>query len=353
MSSNHFSVLLPGIILSFLISVPATAQPSGTTAWPKFNYQHSLKDAQKGHVDDQVALGIHYQYGNGVARDLEQAEFWLHRAADTGNTAAQIQLGVLYLESEMQASHSEDAIRWFMRAATGGSAEAEFNLGYMYSRGVGTRFNLSEGERWLRKAARHGASRAWPALALLLVNSSDHERQAEGLSILTTAAKRNDADGVYLLGLCYEFGIAVLADPKQATEMYLQAAKAGSHEAMFAVGSMYFQGKGIEQDFKNALTWEKRGCDAGQIASCWFVGQMFLQGTGTAKNAALAYQYLSIGKGNAEVLAKIAGSLKEHERDVASAEAQKWNKAHPAAVTLGPQFLKLPERAGIAETAGQ
>jgi len=49
------------------------------------------KAAEQGFVDAQANLGMMYYHGQGVDRDHEKAAHWLHRAANKGDTeSAQI-----------------------------------------------------------------------------------------------------------------------------------------------------------------------------------------------------------------------------------------------------------------------
>ena len=66
------------------------------------------------------------------------------------------------------------------------------------------------------------------------------------------------------LGLCYDHGDGVIADPKKAFEWYLKAAKQGhSDYAMFIVGSCYEQAKGTERDVEAAREWYSRAAKDG------------------------------------------------------------------------------------------
>ena len=48
-----------------------------------------LNRANRGESDSQLMVSYIYQYGRGVARDVEEAKEWLQRSAKSGNVVAQ------------------------------------------------------------------------------------------------------------------------------------------------------------------------------------------------------------------------------------------------------------------------
>ena len=53
------------------------------------------KAAEQGYAQAQNNLGNCYAYGDGVQKDLTQAEFWYRKAADQGHAQAQEVLKIL------------------------------------------------------------------------------------------------------------------------------------------------------------------------------------------------------------------------------------------------------------------
>lgn len=351
---GHRSSLIVFLLLLLLPWSTNVAGQSGDTPLSSRAYKHLLDKARNGSISDQTKLGISYQYGSGIPRDLVQAEFWLHRAAGMGNPEAQLQLGVLYLQPEMVAEHGEYALRWFIQAAASGLPAAEFNIGIMYLRGLGTAVNFAEAERWLRQADRHGVKRAKSALGVLLLGSLEPKRKSEGFELVRKSAKDGDVEGRSTLAYCYEFGIGVEPDLKAALRLYLLAAKSGNLDAMYRLGVMYYSGKGVQQDFKESFKWMKTGCDGGDAPSCWSLGSMYLRGDGVKRDLVLAYTYIGIGRGNPEVLAKLAPVLSEEEKAVASTNKEKWEKLHAIQLSsLPPYRSHTPVLSNVETTEGK
>ncbi len=348
-ASRTMSVLL----LALLFALRSLAQ-SGYPSLNSSQFDRLLDHARRGNIDDQFNVGVRYQYGFSIPRDVTQAEQWLRHAASLGNTPAQLQLGLLYLQPEMLAEHGREAMQWFIRASASGQPEAEFNLGLMYLRGLGIAANLVEAEHWLRRADRHHVKRAKAVLATLLLDSPDPQRQREGFILLRKASKDHDPDSRNALGYCYEFGIGTPPDLSAAVRLYQEAAKAGNSDAMHSLGVLYHNGKGVPLDFAESFQWSKRGCDAGDAASCWSVGALYLRGEGVPKDPVLAYSYLGRLHGNPELLAHLDPTLSPEEKSRAIAETTAWEKLHAVELSCLPLYAdRTPRPPATLTAAGQ
>ena len=340
-----------------VLIVILAAVGSAQTTFPALSdaqLHHLLDHANKGKIPDQMNLGVRYQYGFSVPRDLAQAEFWLRRAATSGNPPAQVQLGLLYLQPEMLPEHGSDALRWFMRAVAGGQHEAEFNVALIYLRGLGTPANPAQAEHWLRKADGHKVQRAKAVLGVLLLDSPDPARQHEGFELLKQASAQGDPDGGNALAYCYEFGIGTAPDLPAALRLYETAANAGDPDAMHSLSMMYYEGKGVPQDFKRAFDWSQRGCEAGDSAACWSVGTLYAKGEGVPRDVVRGYAYLGVANGNAQALAGMSSSLTAEQMEQASAISQKWNASHAVRLSSLPVYAdRAPTQLVTQSAAGK
>lgn len=59
-------------------------------------FQWYEKTAKQGHADSKNSLGLYYQTGTGVEKDLKQSFVWLREAAEQRNATAQTNLGLCY-----------------------------------------------------------------------------------------------------------------------------------------------------------------------------------------------------------------------------------------------------------------
>lgn len=67
--------------------------------------------ANHGSTSSQRFLGWMYIYGEGVEKDIEQAEFWFNKSADGGDVEAQFGIGKICLVK----NDIEKAKYWFKK----------------------------------------------------------------------------------------------------------------------------------------------------------------------------------------------------------------------------------------------
>ncbi len=132
------------------------------------DFERWLALAERSDPQAQRIVGEAYLNGNGVAREMDSALYWLRSAADRKNSAAMVILGVLEVQGVEVPTDSVSAVARFRGAATQGNADAEYNLGVCYRRGIGVERNDMEARRWYECAAEKGQPSAIRALADLV-----------------------------------------------------------------------------------------------------------------------------------------------------------------------------------------
>lgn len=161
------------------------------------------KAAGQGIAAAQLALGVHYSKGTGVARDEAEAVRWYKKAADQGLVDAQLSLGIAYGSGQGIARDDAEAARWYKKAADQGVAAAQLRLGEAYGEGTGVAHDDAEAARWYKKAAELG-----------------------------------DPKAQYDLGWCYQFGQGLPADSQAAVQWYRKAAAQGVARAKDALANL-------------------------------------------------------------------------------------------------------------------
>ena len=81
--------------------------------------------AEKGDAKAQFNLGVMYDNGQGVSKDLAKAIQWYQRAADNGDAKSQFNLGIMYGTGEGVQRNDTTAVQWFQKAAKQGDATAQ------------------------------------------------------------------------------------------------------------------------------------------------------------------------------------------------------------------------------------
>jgi hypothetical protein len=113
----------------------------GVAAFNERNYEKALdiwaEMANQGDSASVNALGMMYQSGKGVARDVGAAARLYKKAAQAGLPAAQNNLAVLYEGGEGVPQDLVKAVDLYRRAAAQGYVWAQYNLGRLHASGSG------------------------------------------------------------------------------------------------------------------------------------------------------------------------------------------------------------------------
>ncbi len=131
----------------FCLCLALTVQPTfagfdeAAAAFAVGNYDKALEEvrplAEQGDPRGQYAMGVLYENGFAVARDLPQAAAWYLKAAEQGNSDAQYNLGAMYEHGVGIPVNFPEAARWYRPAAEQGDIDALSNLGVLYQSGQG------------------------------------------------------------------------------------------------------------------------------------------------------------------------------------------------------------------------
>ncbi len=128
-------------------SLALTVQPAqagfdeAAAAFAAGDYGKALHEtrplAESGDPRGQYGMGVLYENGYGVTKDLQLAAAWYLKAAQQGNTDAQYNLGAMYEHGIGMPVNYPEAARWYRPAAEQGDIDALSNLGVLYQGGKG------------------------------------------------------------------------------------------------------------------------------------------------------------------------------------------------------------------------
>jgi len=223
----------------------------------------------------QYYLGLMYDSGRGVPRDLQEAIRWYAKAATAGNAEAQNSLGrSLWYGWGGFAKDYQQAMHWFRKAAEQGHVDSQVRLGHAYEEGEGVQVNPQEAMHWFRKAAEQG-----------------------------------DVDTQVRLGLAYWEGKGVQVDPQEAVYWFGKAAKQGNGRAQFYLGLAYSNGQGVLQDYQQALHWYRQAANQGYSSAQNNLGLMYEHGEGTPQDFVQAHKWFNLS-------ASAKTDLNDRERSV-------------------------------------
>lgn len=168
-------------------------------ALPKYSVELEEK-AKAGDAFAQRDLALCYYYGNGVAKNIDTAEYWWKGAADKGVIDACRSLFALYSGKKDFAK----ALTYELRLAEHGAADAAYNIGVMYSKGDGVIKNEAKAVEWYRRAAELcNASYCNYVGSLYFNGTMVRQDEAEAAKWFKRAAALGWKEGMLNLALCY------------------------------------------------------------------------------------------------------------------------------------------------------
>lgn len=172
--------------------------------------------------------GVCYEQGIGTQPDVGKAMNFYQLAADKNHLNAIYNLGTLLYEGKAGSKDVAKAKSLFLRAAERGLTEAQRTLGICHL----DESNSAEAIPFLRAAAKQEDEEAQYYLGLCLENGwGVKEDVSKAAFYYRKAAAKNHPHATYNLGVLTEFGLGVPRRPETALDLYRDAAKAGSEEA--------------------------------------------------------------------------------------------------------------------------
>lgn len=129
--------------------------------------------ARAGDPQAQFLLGLKYETGTDVARDLATAADWYEKAAVQGYPEAQFKLATLLEHGRGREADPVAARQWYERAAQAGFGPAQYNLAVLKLNNASSDAERIDGLVWLMRARDNGVAAAatfltqlqaqWPA----------------------------------------------------------------------------------------------------------------------------------------------------------------------------------------------
>ena len=201
------AVVVPGLLLALYTPVVAGPLQDAQAADKQGDYALELKlllpianegDARAELKLGQLYLGVFGVSYQGIGLDYEMAQFWLHKAAEQGDSGAEETLGFMYDQGEGVQADQAQAMKWYRKSAEHGYAFAQYKLGVIYDLGlIGEEVDFVEAAKWYRAAAGHGVGAAEYNLGVLCKNGwgvpQDYEQAHMWFNL---AAAQGSADAV-------------------------------------------------------------------------------------------------------------------------------------------------------------
>lgn len=224
-------------------------------------------------------------HGIGTEPDQEQAERYLKKAYDYGNTHAGYQLARLYIRQETQKVKEDPeatfdyekiikAVKWLEEAAGQENPFADYALGLLYKDGALLEKDMEKAVFHLQRAADTGNSFAQYQLGKIFLEE-EYKNIPAAVQYLTLAADQKNELAAYRLGRLYLIGEDLPKNIERALYYLDMSAEAGNQYAQYVLGKLYLIGKEVEQDREKAYEYFSRSAEQGNIYApiFWNIGR--------------------------------------------------------------------------------
>ncbi len=191
--------------------------------------------AEKNDPNAQFNLGLSYEAGLGVEKDIKRAIYWYEKSAAQGHIIACHNLGVIFQfgsDDERAFINYEKAIEYYTKAAETDFPPSQCNLGFMYLVGLGVEMDA-----------------------------------AKAVSLFIPAAEQNIPQALFHLGWCLDNGLGIEENLERAFECYQLSAKDGFPIAQHNLSLMYLDGRGTEKNDELANYWLNVAANCGLASS--------------------------------------------------------------------------------------
>ena len=207
-------------------------------------------------------LGMCYEQGVGVEKDIGEAYDCYLEAANQGFTQGMFNVAYLCLKKAESSSLNEDyeeAVYWFRRTLNNDPnyAEANFYLGFFFENGFGVDKDFHKALEYYKKADKQGFKKAAMKCGDLLL--SQHElissSKAEALVYYKKAIANDEKDSEAYLAIAKlydEGGDGVKRDEELSLRNYEKARQLGNTDAGVILSYMYGNGIGVKKDIPKA-----------------------------------------------------------------------------------------------------
>ncbi|MEC7786519.1 MAG: tetratricopeptide repeat protein [Nitrospinota bacterium] len=272
MKRKKITFILTGLGLLFLADSSialVTDSEKAIDAYNKGNYKTSAKLilplAKKGLAKAQYNLGVMYEKGIGVEKNLNQAKKWFQFAAEQGLAKAQYNLGLMYGKGKGVEKDYSQAIKWMTLAADQGNGKAQTNLGWMYETGKGVPRDTQKALSWYHLASDQGLAKAQEKLNLLLKKNKENlQERSNDLKEFVSLKEKHPELNEIQSEKSNEIAKTNETDLKTGQEQpNLISTKKAEAQIHFGLGVRFENGEGVPQDYNEAIRWYRLAADEG------------------------------------------------------------------------------------------
>lgn len=245
----------------------------GTNESPKESFNWYMKAAAQGISSAQFYVGYFYESGYGVNKDVILAFEWYSKAAEQNNPAALNNLAICYEYGKGTEIDLTKAACYYEKSANLGNITAQKNLAICYKNGTGVELNPQKVFYWTLEAANNGDIESIGEIALyhlkgygtainqveaLLWYAKYYSKDIQinsvndALNFFQKKGDEGDSQALYIIGKCFQYGVATEKNIDEAFLYFERAAELGHIESLIKIHrtSSLFELCSIKEDNK-------------------------------------------------------------------------------------------------------
>jgi len=267
------------------------------------------------HAMAQASLAYLYETGQGVSRDLMKALELYQLAAQQGHSVAQYNLGRIHQNglkylNQVVAPNPALAEQYLRRAAAQGVVAAYHQLGILY---------YTQGGRVNVAALTPEQLKLWDKNSDGQVHQSENRLYQDAHDHFLLAARQSYGPSLHALGVMYQQGHGVRADPARAAHWLEQAVKHDQPDSFYNLAQLHENGLGVPPNLPRAFMLYRQAARMGHPPSQYNLGLFYYQGRRAGEQVTLQ---VSADFAEAHPAALLTSELAKASAVLASAQAR-------------------------------
>jgi uncharacterized protein len=264
---------------------------------PWLDYKRALAlynmASNKGHAWAINNLGLMYEEGLAVTKDMNRAIELYKMAADKGEARGYMNMARLYFLGKGVERNPALGVEWDEKGGAKGFALAYNELSQVYCCHLyEVPQDLEKSLYYRQKAAELGDTEAqWNVAQRYLEGNGAPQQARYGAATMEKLAAENNSDALNSLGTTYARGRGVTIDKALAVQYWLKAVELGNCLSMMNLAEAYDHGWGVDLDAKKATEYIQQAvqCNSPPAAfDVWKLAKRYQHADGTEQDCAQA-----------------------------------------------------------------
>ncbi len=252
-----------------------------------------LKAAKEENNEAQFLLGICYERGLGVPRNVPNSLYWYELAAKKDNFEAQLKYIALHNDDHFEGDEFQKLLSWYITTAEKGSLDSQKKLGKLYEEGDRVNQSYKDAIKWYELAAMQGDIEMQEKCADWYFSENYIPLdEKKSFCYASLAASKNSVSAIFRLARCYQEGFGVAENISKAMELFEKAAENGHVKAMYFLGECLLDCGEAEKDIQKAVKLIQRASDEGYLIATYSLAFIYDKGVGVSADYGVAHELM-------------------------------------------------------------